>query len=44
MSFKERITECKKCENYNYGFCKICNCFIPLKARGKKQSCPIDKW
>ena len=40
-----RVNICRGCENLtSLHFCKICNCFMPLKTYMKSQKCPIDKW
>ena len=44
--FETRNNTCKNCEFYRKILkqCKICKCFIPLKARIIITSCPIGKW
>jgi len=44
MNAKEKLDICKRCENYKYGFCKLCGCAMVLKVNLKGQGCPIDKW
>ncbi len=44
----DRIRACQKCD-FNYWikktlWCSICKCFIPAKARVKKEDCPKGKW
>lgn len=42
---QKRIEICKHCENLNnLYFCKLCNCFMPIKTWMKYKSCPIEKW
>lgn len=45
-SFQERIKVCDTCENLvKMTFsCKKCGCFMKIKARFKKSTCPIGKW
>lgn len=46
LSYRQRIDICNKCENYVKitKQCNICFCFMPIKARMKGMSCPINKW
>ena len=39
-----RLDSCKKCDHYKLGFCKKCGCYMPLKTKLSKATCPIDKW
>ena len=39
------LNTCNKCEHLNsFKACKVCNCFMPLKARLKRATCPKNKW
>lgn len=41
----ERLEICKKCEYLAMGSnCKLCGCFVHLKARYAAASCDINKW
>ena len=41
----ERLEICKKCEYLALGSnCKLCGCFVHLKARYAEASCDINKW
>ncbi len=41
----ERLEVCKKCEYLAMGSnCKLCGCFVHLKARYAAASCDINKW
>ena len=44
--YKERITICKNCEHYFKPTmqCKICKCFMFMKARVSNTNYPISKW
>ena len=44
--YKKRIDICKSCVYYfkPTGSCKICGCFMKLKARISQQYCPEEKW
>ena len=40
-----RLEICKKCEYLAMGSnCKLCGCFVHLKARYAAASCDINKW
>lgn len=42
----ERMKVCAECDAYQKLTmqCKLCHCFLPLKAKILDSSCPIDKW
>jgi|21_taG_2_1085346.scaffolds.fasta_scaffold00245_17 hypothetical protein len=44
--YEKRITQCKSCEYYQslLGNCKICGCFMKIKARISQQHCPKYFW
>jgi DNA repair exonuclease SbcCD ATPase subunit len=41
-----RLKLCKKCNNLVNGMCKICGCFVEMRAAVKKNYCPNirGKW
>ena len=42
--YKERLGICMKCDNLINGMCKICGCFVEMRAAVKKNHCPnIEK-
>ena len=42
--YKKRLGICKECDNLINGMCKICGCFVEMRAAVKKNYCPdIDK-
>ncbi len=42
---RERLEVCKKCEYLALGStCKLCGCFVHLKARYAAASCDINRW
>ena len=43
---KARINMCHECEHFSkiMDQCKLCGCFINLKAKVLEASCPIEKW
>lgn len=44
--YNKRISICKDCKFYSniLGNCKICGCFMKLKARISSMSCPKGYW
>ena len=44
--YKKRIDICKSCVKYFKltGNCKVCGCFMKIKARVSQQYCPEEKW
>ena len=42
--YKKRLDICKECDNLINGMCKICGCFVEMRAAIKKNYCPnIEK-
>ncbi|MCX7632217.1 MAG: DUF6171 family protein [Turneriella sp.] len=42
---KERLSICQKCEYLIAGTnCRLCGCFVYLKARYARASCDIHRW
>lgn len=43
-TYEKRLQICKECDNLLKGMCRICGCFVELRACMKKNSCPnVDK-
>ncbi len=44
--YKKRLNLCKECDNLINGMCKICGCFVEMRAAVKKNYCPDtrNKW
>jgi len=44
--YEKRIAQCKSCQFYHslLGNCKICGCFMKIKARISQQHCPKYYW
>lgn len=41
----KRLDICKNCEHLGkMDFCKLCNCYMPVKTYMPGQSCPLKKW
>ncbi|OOM75150.1 DUF6171 family protein [Clostridium sp. BL-8] len=44
--YKRRLNICRECDNLVNGMCKICGCFVEMRAAVKKNYCPgiRNKW
>lgn len=44
--YERRLGLCKECENLMSGMCRVCGCYVELRAVMKKNSCPgvSKKW
>lgn len=44
--YKIRLNICMECENLINGMCKLCGCFVEMRAAVKKNYCPNaeKKW
>lgn len=38
--YKKRLDTCKQCDNLINGMCKVCGCFVEMRAAVKKNYCP----
>lgn len=38
--YQERLAQCKKCDSLISGMCRICGCFVEMRAVMKKNACP----
>lgn len=38
--YKNRLNTCIECENLINGMCKLCGCFVEMRAAVKKNYCP----
>jgi hypothetical protein len=38
--YKSRLNICKSCDNLINGMCKVCGCFVEMRAAVKKNYCP----
>lgn len=38
--YEERLSICKNCENLMQGMCRLCGCFVELRAALKVRKCP----
>lgn len=44
LLYEERLSVCKQCDMLLSGMCRICGCYVELRAAMKKNSCPKHKW
>lgn len=46
LEYERRLAICKSCSNLLNGMCRICGCFVELRAVMDKKSCPDveQKW
>lgn len=44
--YRQRLTLCKGCESLLNGMCRVCGCFVEMRAAVRKNGCPgiIKKW
>ncbi len=38
--YENRLAACKACKNLVNGMCRVCGCFVEMRAAVKKNSCP----
>lgn len=45
-TYQGRLQQCRECEFLLSGMCRICGCFVEMRAIMKKNSCPGSnkKW
>jgi len=41
--YKERLEICRSCDNLIDGMCKLCGCFVEVRAVKKLSYCAMDK-
>lgn len=44
--YKQRLLMCRDCENLMEGMCRVCGCFVEMRAAVRKNYCPglIRRW
>lgn len=42
--YEERLSICTECERLADGMCRACGCYVELRAKIEKNSCPYEKW
>ena len=40
----KRTSRCYTCEHFDDGQCKLCTCYVHVKALFKQENCPIGRW
>jgi DNA repair exonuclease SbcCD ATPase subunit len=44
IEYRRRLEVCTRCDNLINGMCRICGCFVEMRAAVKKNYCPdIEK-
>ena len=45
-NYQDRLCKCKACDSLMNGMCRICGCFVELRAAIEKNGCPhtTPKW
>ena len=38
--YRERLERCRTCDDLISGMCRICGCYVELRAAMKKNACP----
>ena len=39
--YEDRLAQCKNCDQLISGMCRICGCYVELRAVMKKNGCPM---
>lgn len=42
--YEERLSVCKDCDLLLEGMCRVCGCYVELRAVMKKNACPRHRW
>ena len=44
--YRYRLHQCRQCDRLLNGMCRICGCFVEMRAAIKVKSCPdvVPKW
>ena len=42
--YEQRKKTCLSCDQYDFGVCNNCSCFLSAKCALGHESCPLDKW
>lgn len=42
--YEERLSVCKECDMLLSGMCRVCGCYVELRAVMKRNSCPGRRW
>jgi hypothetical protein len=41
--YEARLASCRECEKLTQGMCRVCGCYVELRAVMKKNDCPLGK-
>ena len=41
--YEKRLERCRECGELSQGLCRVCGCFVELRAVMKKNACPLAK-
>ena len=44
MLFNHRVAICDNCPERADDACRVCGCYVAIKASWYTQRCPLDKW
>lgn len=42
--YNNRLSVCETCDKQLMGTCRVCGCYVMLRALGKYNRCPNKKW
>ncbi len=44
LVYEKRLVICKDCNKLLNGMCRLCGCFVEVRAAVQTQACPNRKW
>ena len=42
--YEERLQTCKACSSLQNGVCRVCGCFVEMRAAVRTNKCPSKHW
>lgn len=42
--YERRLQTCKACSSLQNGVCRVCGCFVEMRAAVTKNTCPSKNW
>lgn len=42
--YESRLSVCLSCDKLLQGMCRVCGCYVELRAAVAARSCPYEKW
>lgn len=44
--YQQRLSACRECDRLINGMCRVCGCFVEVRAARKKEHCPgiPERW